>query len=439
MTECRKGPPYGILDRFFDTVWPKIGEADAESARRRKLAVRAGHGAMVVMILASLVSNILISRAEFSLGTIAGLGLLSVLYLLWNLYGTRGVVALVLADQSPPPAIATGVPRCGALSYFLVQITLAVMVYWIADRGGIPNLAWMVLLPPVAYSVFLLSWRGIASVSLVALAVLVASFLRWHGLQFAAYAGLAFSFAILFTIVFAILAVHSEKSRNQVQHLAAELSEANAQLRAYALQAEELAASRERNRIAREIHDGLGHCLTVANVQLEAARTLKEIDAERAWEAVRKAQAFTRQGLEDVRDSVASLRTSPLEKQSLINALQALAQNNEGALPVLEFQCKGSLRPLTPAVELSLYRAAQEGITNAQKHSQAKRACVVLDFTQTDHVVISVADDGIGAGNEVGHGFGLLGLRERAQLLGGNLWTHSEPNAGFSLKFEVPA
>lgn len=424
---------------FMATAWPPTEAADSASRRRRKSAVRTGHAAMALLIVAAVGSAIVTSPGDYSSGQIVGLCVASLAYITWNLVGTRGVVSLVLWDDRDPPSINALAPRCGVGLYFLLQIALAATVYLVADRGRIPNLVWLALLPPVAYAVFLMEWRGIATVSALVAALLVGSFYYWHGALFAAYSALAFSFAVLFTIVFTLLAVHSEKSRNEVQRLASELSTANNRLREYAVQAEELAVSRERNRIAREIHDSLGHYLTVVNVQIEAARALESTDPGRAREALAKAQSFTQEGLRDIRQSLAALRASPLENKTLVNALRGLVTDSNSAGTAAEFRPLGQPRQLSSPAELCLYRAAQEGLTNTRKHARAKRVQLFVDFETSGRVRLSVKDDGVGAvADAATGGFGLLGLRERAQLVGGELRIETQPNAGFALTLEVP-
>lgn len=394
---------------------------------------------MTAMIIVTVGSAMAANPSRFDATSILGLGLISLVYIFWNLIGTQGIVTLVLWEKSSPPPIETRVPRFGALPYFTVQIGLSSLIYLIADNGHVPNLVWLALLPPVAYAVFLLEWRGITMASLLMMTVLAVNAYHWQGLTFAIFAGVAFSFAVLFTVVFTLLAVHSEKARNQVQRLASELEVANRQLREYAVQAEELAVTRERNRIAREIHDSLGHYLTVVNVQLEAARVLEAGDPVRAREAIAKAQAFTQEGLQDIRRSLAALRSSPLDNRSLPEALKELVAASNEAGTRTNFELQGTPRQLASPAELSLYRATQEGLTNARKHAQAGQVLVLLDFSAAGKISVTIKDNGIGSAPEktIG-GFGLMGLRERAHLLGGTVQVETRPNTGFLLKLEVP-
>jgi signal transduction histidine kinase len=424
---------------IFATAWPVLSPGDSKSLRRRKFAVRAGHLAMTMMVAFTIGTAIVVDPSNFEAANLVLLGMAGACYVLWNLLGTKGIVTLVLWEKAAPPPAETRMPRCGAPVYFAVQIALAGLVYLTLDHGHTPNLIWLVLLPPVAYAVFLMEWRGITLVALFMIVFLATSTHLWQGPTYAVFAALAFSFAVLFTIVFSLLAVHSEKSRNEVQRLAATLEAANQRLREYAVQAEELAVTRERNRIAREIHDSLGHYLTVVNVQIEAARAVESSNPAQASEAIAKAQAFTREGLQDIRRSLASLRASPLDNKLLSDAVQELVATCNATSLTAEYELRGTPRQLASPAELSLYRATQEGLTNVCKHSQASRVRVVLSFEAPDKTFVTVQDNGAGANLErVSGGFGLLGLRERAQLLGGTVQVESLPNAGFTLKMEVP-
>jgi len=209
-------------------------------------------------------------------------------------------------------------------------------------------------------------------------------------------------------------------------------------LSAYAAQAEELAISKERNRLAREIHDSLGHYLTVINVQLQAALTVLDDDRQRAVTAVETAQQLSQEGLAAVRQSVSALRESPLGGKPLAEAIDALVQETQRAGIVVESELLGQPRRLEAAAELALYRTVQEGLTNARKHSRASRVDLTLDYDDPQRVSLAIKENGVGADSVDGGGFGLLGVRERVQLLGGSLHIETGPGKGFSLTMEIP-
>ncbi|MFM1942111.1 MAG: hypothetical protein RI897_1093 [Verrucomicrobiota bacterium] len=437
------GAAVGVADArlggVMSSVWPAIGSADSEMLRRKKQAIRAGHLAMCLMVASAIGIPLLRSWREYPSAVVLALWVAGVGYMLWNLYGTRGIVRLVLWEGGNPPAVQVRTPACGNGVYFIVQLVLAGVVYGLANRGQLPDLVWVALLPPVAYAVFLLEWRGIAVVSLLTMGTFISCAVLWHGWGRVGYTAVAFSFAILFTLVFTLLAVHSERSRGEVVRLADELGRANHRLREYAVQAEDMAANRERNRIAREVHDSLGHYLTVVNVQIEAALGLDGVDPARAREALARARAFTREGLQDIRGSLAALRASPLENRPLAEAFRELVVASMDDPGAVALEVMGRPRALSAPAELSLFRAAQEGLTNVRKHAGAKSVVLLLDYRDPCRVVVTVKDDGVGcvAENAEG-GFGLLGLRERAQLLRGSLEVNSTPGEGFVLSMGVP-
>lgn len=194
--------------------------------------------------------------------------------------------------------------------------------------------------------------------------------------------------------------------------------------------------TQERNRLAREIHDNLGHYLTVVNVQIEAAKVMMDSEPERALEAMDKAQELAQKGLTSVRESVSSLRESPVSNRSLSEAIASLVQEIQSTGIVTEFQVTGESQPLEHKVALALYRAAQEGLTNVSRHARASRVDVLLDYQPTE-VRVQVEDNGVGSA-EIAGGFGLLGIRERMQLLGGSLEVSTEVGKGFCLTAFVP-
>ena len=194
----------------------------------------------------------------------------------------------------------------------------------------------------------------------------------------------------------------------------------------------------ERNRLAREIHDSLGHYLTVVNVQLEAARAVLESDSDQALDALNKAQTLTKEGLSEVRRSVAALRASPIEGKSLPELIGGLVGECRVAGLIAEFTVSGEHRSLSIPQKHTLFRAAQEGLTNVRRHARASRVDVLLGYESENKVRLHIEDNGVGTDpNELESGFGLLGIQERVQLLGGTVRLESVPNQGFVLEVEV--
>jgi signal transduction histidine kinase len=241
--------------------------------------------------------------------------------------------------------------------------------------------------------------------------------------------------AYVFVVGMTYVAEFARKARANAERLAGELEKANAQLRLATAQAEELAAANERNRLARDIHDGLGHYLTVIAVQLQAARALLPGQAARAIEVIATAEQTSRTALDDVRRSIGTLRAAPA-RPPLCAAIGNLVQ--ESGLPV-QFRIEGLARSLPEMLEQALFRSTQEGLTNVRKHAPGAGTEVVVDFRQAGRVCLEIVDGGAGTPPEATGGFGLTGLRERLTEVGGNLAAGPRPGGGFMLHVEVPA
>jgi len=325
-------------------------------------------------------------------------------------------------------------PPVGPLVYFLVQSFLAGLIIYLSEAAGLMAL---LVLPIVSQAAGDLPRRWTVVVCALALAALAVPVWLIADLVSALGAGASILVGIVFTVTFTDIAVSEARARQEVERLAAELREANQRLREYAAQAEELATMKERNRLAREIHDTLGHHLTAVNVQLEAARAVLDADPERARQAVENAQAMTRQGLAEVRSSVAALRASPVERRPLPEAISDLVDELDASGLIAEFAVTGEPRELAPEAKLALYRAAQEGLTNVRRHARASWARVELDYEDSARVRLIVEDNGVGSGSVEG-GFGLLGVEERIRLLDGQVRTETAPREGFTLTVEVP-
>jgi signal transduction histidine kinase len=218
----------------------------------------------------------------------------------------------------------------------------------------------------------------------------------------------------------------------------AKLIEANVRLGQYANTLEDLAVSRERNRLASELHDTLAHTLSGLAVNLEAIKTVLGPQDAAAQEMLDHSLHTTRVGLDETRRALKALRAGPLEEFGLRLALEALAQSaaERAAIPVA-FSCPADLPRLPQTVEQSLYRITQEALENVVRHANATHASVQV-ATPPGGVILTVHDDGLGldpARAASAEAFGLRGLRERAVAAGGTLMVKGEPGAGTTIRF----
>lgn len=233
--------------------------------------------------------------------------------------------------------------------------------------------------------------------------------------------------------------IRAEDARRESQALLTELQEAHRRLQEYAERVEALAVAEERNRMAREMHDTVGHRLTVAAVQLEGAQRLIPRDPKRASDMIGTVREQVREALTELRRTVTRLR-KPLEVDlPLDQALTRLARGFEEATDLhIHLALAEDLPPLSDAQRLALYRAAQEGLTNVQRHAGAQDVWLRLGW-EGDTMVLQVSDNGVGISvGAAGDGFGLRGLRERAAQLGGSLALEQRPEGGARLSFRVP-
>lgn len=220
------------------------------------------------------------------------------------------------------------------------------------------------------------------------------------------------------------------------------LSIAIERARLFAL-AQRLGAVEERNRLAREIHDTIAQGLAALVLRLEALDAVLERQSgdSRARDLVAQSTSLARASLEEARRSVLDLRAAPLEGRTLAEALQDLAGRveEESNLEVT-LDIRGATRQLPSRVELGLYRVAQEALTNITRHAHARHATMTLAVSN-DRARLSVEDDGNGFDlNAVGSGtHGLVGMAERAKLLGGRLELASSDGCGTRIVVSVPA
>ncbi len=224
--------------------------------------------------------------------------------------------------------------------------------------------------------------------------------------------------------------------------------EAAEKARARAAQAESareegarLAVAEERARIARELHDVVGHSVSVMTVQASGVRRLLRPDQQREREALLVVEQTGREALAEMRRMVGVLRrpeeAPALAPQPSLEHLDRLVeQAREAGLPV-ELRVEGDTVQLPTGLDLTAYRLVQEGLTNALKHSRARHAEVLVHYGD-GQIELVVSDDGLGCSDDDGGGHGLVGMRERVSVYGGELEAGPRPEGGFRLRALLP-
>jgi len=233
--------------------------------------------------------------------------------------------------------------------------------------------------------------------------------------------------ALLYTVPLLVSVLARRERRQHVQ-----LEAAHQRLRRHAATIEQLATSRERNRLARELHDTLAHSLAGLTVQLEALRTLLAHDPAAAQQAADGILALARHGLEESRQAIQALRTDPVETLGLVGALQDMLQAFQARTGVqTDLSVAGQKPDLTNDEAQSLFRIAEEALTNVERHAAARQVTVRLALG-SDRVDLVIQDDGAGfepAGVDPDR-YGLTGMRERAAMIDAALEVNSRPGGG---------
>jgi signal transduction histidine kinase len=307
------------------------------------------------------------------------------------------VIGFVQAYEVLPPVLA------------FISVVATSMVVNIAPSGIPTNLEWAIFIGTViALQAFLIGWFG--------------------------YLGYRFNEQ----------AEQRVKTMAQLENALAENAGLHAQLVA---QAREAGIHDERQRMAREIHDTLAQGLTGIITQLQAADRVRE--QPQAWQHhMDQVKLLARDSLAAARRSVAALGPRELDDSRLPDAVAALAErwSQTSGVPV-RMETTGEPRPLLAETEITLFRVAQEALANVAKHAGAAKVAVTLSYLE-DEVMLDVRDNGSGFDVEAlgeraeaadGSGFGLRGIRQRLQRVGGALEIESTPGEGTALNATVPA
>jgi signal transduction histidine kinase len=227
--------------------------------------------------------------------------------------------------------------------------------------------------------------------------------------------------ACTFVLLLSFTILREQRSRSRAEQLTQEV--------------EILAATVERSRIAREIHDSLGHTLTALNVQIELAQKLQQRDPVRAGQSIDIAQTLATQCLQDVRHAVHSMQDRTIDLNTAIQTLIQPLQNHAD----VKFDVYLKFPALPPTFSHQIYCIIQEGLTNIQRHAQATHVHLQGELIH-DQIVVTLQDNGLGFDRDrATSGFGLRSMTERATSLGGHLTIASAPEQGTRIHLTAPA
>ena len=240
----------------------------------------------------------------------------------------------------------------------------------------------------------------------------------------------------VFFVFYLVLLVKSKQEETErVRLLNDKLEEANQRLRAYAIEVEQMAETRERNRLAREIHDTLGHALTGIAAGLDACIMTLEVAPEVTKQQLNKIRDAAKKGITDVRRSVKKLRPDDLERLPFQEALLEMTKNySESSGMEITLDIFSWSEHLRQDQEDVIYRVLQESITNAKRHGHATKVKITIGGNER-YLLIVIADNGQGC-DDVKQGFGLKHMRERLELLHGTV--HYWSDEGFIVEAMIP-
>src|SRR6185369_863013 len=197
----------------------------------------------------------------------------------------------------------------------------------------------------------------------------------------------------------------------------------------------------ERARIARELHDVVAHSISVMVLQARGGRRVLESEPSDARDAFAVIESTGQQALDEMRRLVGMLRggeeTLPLAPQPSLRELDTLVEQVRAAGLPVHVAIEGEPRDLPPGIDLSAFRIVQEALTNALTHAGPARARVVLRYL-ADELELEISDDGPGDDQGSGSGYGLVGMRERVTVYGGELEAGRRPGGGYALRVRLP-
>jgi signal transduction histidine kinase len=365
-------------------------------------------------------------------------------YVLWNARGAVGwreaaVSILLLAQIGIYLGIMTlgrqwPLPRNRLVLYFAVNLAIWLIEYWL-----LPGVFWIVF-------AYLGQMFGLLPARYGIVATLFVSGILFAGnsgrgsfeSSFASLLGTLAVWAML--VVFMLFISHLTQTSQERGRLIAQLQAAKNELELAQQREAELAVLRERERLARDLHDSLGHALVTLSVQLEAIQRLYRVDPEAASAQVDEMKAMARSSMGALRRAIAGLRAPDLADRALRPTLHALCVDFAQRTG-LEVHCQidQAADDLRPATAEALWRITQEALTNVEKHAQARSVDVSLQY-KPDAIALCIVDDGVGlaaGADSLPNRFGIRGMRERVEGLGGTL-SLSSGASGTTVEARLP-
>ena len=370
------------------------------------------------------------------------------------LLGTTAFLDLLFGRVPRPTALPGGLAAAVVVSLVLLLLQVIPLLW----RRSHPSLVLLLVAGAFAARLLLDFNPGLAALGLLVAMYSVAAYeRRARRLAFLVVAGLGFvvgfilfgvtgnvrSLAVTVPSLFFVAAWLLGDYLRTRRAYVAELEERAARLERERDQDRRLAADEERTRIARELHDVVAHDVSVIAIQAGAARAVQATRPEAAAQALILIETTARETLVELNRLLGVLRgsngaTPERRPQPGIGQLSGLVEELRAAGLEVDARVEGEPRQLPPAIDLSAFRIVQEATTNVLKHARARRVDIRVHYTETT-LALDVRDDGAGNGvDPASSGHGLIGMRERVALFGGELRAGRNPAGGFSVHARLP-
>jgi signal transduction histidine kinase len=353
-------------------------------------------------------------RTVFVLGSMALFMLVHCYY--WRMRSRTFLYPILLLDFVTAASYGYVFIQSDFPDHLFVGIT-AMSVFLYLNRTRTLIIVWSVLLVLYFLPLFALEWFMIEDISR----------LRYidNGLF------------ILFASIVGFLLNNYQTNRMQMMKLHGDLQRSHSELKLYAAKAEELGSIRERVRIARDIHDAVGHKLTALLVQLQVGQKLYTQDNAPLQRVMQESEDIARSALHEVRLSVRAIRDDSDPTPSIAEAIRSLTDDYTKLIAVrATLNITGIEPPLPNQLRLTAYRIAQESLTNAHRHGRARAVAIELTYLE-DRMILRIHNDGY-AGRDIKLGFGLINMRERVLEWNGTLRYLTSPEDGFTIEACLP-